>query len=78
MFQASFVCRISRMTQRRWLEARSPRGMVASPHARASASGVAALLAGGNALDAAVAAAATIAVVYPHMNGVGGDNFWLI
>lgn len=25
-----------------------------------------------------VAAAATIAVVYPHMNGLGGDGFWLI
>src|SRR5688500_9156070 len=25
-----------------------------------------------------VAAAATIAVVYPHMNGIGGDAFWLV
>jgi gamma-glutamyltranspeptidase/glutathione hydrolase len=66
------------MSPTRWPEARAPRGMVASPHALASQSGVAALRAGGNALDAAVAAAATIAVVYPHMNGVGGDNFWLI
>ena len=66
------------MTPTRWPEARAPRGMVASPHALASASGVSALRAGGNALDAAIAAAATIAVVYPHMNGVGGDNFWLI
>ena len=66
------------MTQGRWLEARAPRGMVCSPHLLASESGIAALRARGNALDAAIAAAATIAVVYPHMNGVGGDNFWLI
>jgi gamma-glutamyltranspeptidase/glutathione hydrolase len=62
----------------RWPESRAPRGMVASPHLLASASGVAALRAGGNALDAAIAAAATIAVVYPHTNGLGGDNVWLI
>jgi len=52
--------------------------MVASPHVLASAAGAAALRAGGNALDAAIAAATTIAVVYPHMNGLGGDNLWLI
>ncbi len=62
----------------RWPEARAPRGMVAAPHLLASQSGVAALRGGGNALDAAIAAAATIAVVYPHMNGIGGDNFWMI
>src|SRR4029453_18415223 len=66
------------MPSTRWLESRAPRGMVASPHVLASGSGVAALRAGGNALDASIAAAATMAVVYPHMNGVGGDNFWLI
>ena len=62
----------------RWPQVRAERGMVASPHALASEAGVAVLRSGGNALDAAVATAATIAVVYPHMNGVGGDNFWLI
>src|SRR6266436_3146733 len=53
-------------------------GMVCAPHRLASEAGLAALRDGGNALDAAVAAAATIAVVYPHMNGIGGDSFWLI
>jgi len=52
--------------------------MVAAPHRLATESGVAALRAGGNALDAAIAAAATIAVVYPHTNGLGGDNVWLV
>ena len=33
---------------------------------------------GGNALEAMVAAAATIPVVYPHMNSIGGDSFWLV
>jgi len=52
--------------------------MVATPHRLASEAGAAVLRSGGNALDAAVAAAATIAVVYPHMNGIGGDSFWLV
>src|SRR5215813_13236219 len=62
----------------RWAEASGRRGMVSAPHRLASEAGVAALRDGGNALDAAVAAVATIAVVYPHMNGIGGDSFWLI
>src|SRR6266849_5093194 len=66
------------MTTTRWPEARAPRGMVATPHLLATQSGLAALRAGGNALDAAIAAAATIAVVYPHNSGLGGDSVWLI
>lgn len=56
----------------------APRGIVASPHALASEAGVAALRAGGSAVDAAIAANVVLAVAYPHMCGVGGDGFWLI
>ncbi len=51
---------------------------VAAPHRLASEAGLAILQEGGNALEAMVAMAATIAVVYPHMNAIGGDGFWLI
>lgn len=56
----------------------APQGMVVTPHHLASESALAVLREGGNAIEAMVAAAATIAVVYPHMNGLGGDGFWLI
>ncbi len=48
-------------------------GMVASTHWLASAAGMAALEAGGNAFDAAAAAGFTLQVVEPHLNGPGGD-----
>ena len=54
------------------------RGMVVAPHSLASQSGLSVLREGGNAIEAMIAAAATIAVVYPHMNGIGGDGFWTI
>ena len=57
---------------------RATRGAVTSPHHLASEAGLSVLRDGGNAIEATVAAAATIAVVYPHMNSIGGDGFWLI
>jgi len=52
--------------------------MVACPHALASQAGVDALREGGSAVDAAIAASGALAVLYPHMTGLGGDAFWLI
>jgi gamma-glutamyltranspeptidase/glutathione hydrolase len=54
------------------------RGIAVAPHAAAAESAAAILREGGDAIEAMVAAAATIAVVYPHMNGIGGDAFWLV
>src|SRR5438067_1427793 len=54
------------------------RGVVCAPHHAAVEAGRAALAEGGNALEAMVAMAATIAAVYPHMNHIGGDGFWLV
>lgn len=56
----------------------STHGMAVAPHHLASQSALAILREGGSAIEAMVAAAAAIAVVYPHMNGLGGDGFWLI
>jgi gamma-glutamyltranspeptidase len=54
------------------------RGMAVAPHSLAAESAVGVLREGGNALEAMIAAAATVAVVYPHMNSIGGDGFWVI
>ena len=53
-------------------------GSVTAPHRAASLTGRDVLRAGGSAIEAMVAMAATIAVAYPHMNGLGGDAFWVI
>jgi gamma-glutamyltranspeptidase/glutathione hydrolase len=52
--------------------------MVTAPHALAANAGARILAEGGNAIEAALAVAAALAVVYPHMTGLGGDSFWLI
>ena len=57
---------------------RSYGGMVTAPHHLAAQAGLRVLNDGGNAIEAMIAAASTVAVVYPHMNALGGDNFWLV
>ena len=52
-------------------------GMVVSGHKEATKAGMKILKMGGNAMDAAIAAASTLAVAIPNMNGLGGDSIAL-
>lgn len=60
------------------LSASSRRGVVVAPHFLAAEAGRDVLKEGGNAVEAAIAAAAAIVPAYPHMNHIGGDGFWII
>ncbi len=57
---------------------KSSNNMMVSPHWMATQAGLDIMRNGGNAIEAMITSAAVISVVYPHMNSLGGDNFWLI
>lgn len=59
-------------------DVRGTRGAVSADHPLAAQAGLRVLQDGGNAVDAALAMAGVLAVVRPHMNGVGGDAFVLV
>ena len=65
-------------TPSRCIDPMTRHGMVTSSNYLATQAGLDVLRNGGNAVDAAIAVAATLAVVYPQMTSIGGANFWLI
>ncbi|HEX8299938.1 MAG TPA: gamma-glutamyltransferase [Rubricoccaceae bacterium] len=79
---AAFVLLVAAPVQAQWSPAPAPvrasRGMVVSAERHASEAGVAAMRAGGNAIDAAVATGFALGVTFPVAGNVGGGGFLVV
>ena len=78
IFIYSFICSLCFASLSFAKSIHPPAAAVVSTSDAATNAGISILKQGGNAFDAAVAVAATLAVTEPYHSGIGGGGFWLL